>query len=197
LVRDPRLSPTWTEDIAPEKGEPTQYAQDVLPFLGMRCRQDGQPVTPFANLVTLFDVGKDKGLVRHKAIVCAYSSQRQALYDVPVMFSSAIMCPDGSPDQKRGNLGSWQPLLRARCRQHSFLRRLPDGPFRFAVARSLRRCLGGCVSRLLGFAERSQPGGLFPFGAEAGFVFRHRLGGLASLHFLFLEISFGPLQGLL
>src|SRR5215468_8027754 len=113
------------------------------------------------------------------------------------MFSSAIMLPDGSPDQNRGNFGSWQPLLRARCRQRSFLRWLPGGPFCSAVARSLRRRPGSCVSRLLGFAERSQPGGLFPFGAEAGFVFRHRLGGLASLHFLFLEISFGPVQGLL
>jgi hypothetical protein len=31
------------------------------------------------NLITLFYVGGDKGLIRHKAIVCAYPPQRQAL----------------------------------------------------------------------------------------------------------------------
>jgi hypothetical protein len=36
------------------------------------------------NLVTLFYVGGDKGLIRHKAIVCAYAPRRQGLLPLAV-----------------------------------------------------------------------------------------------------------------
>src|SRR5260370_4287892 len=93
LVRDPRLSPAWAEDIASEKGEPAQHVEDVHPLLRMGCRQDRQAVAPLVHLVTLFDVGGDKGLIRPKAIVCAYSSQRQGPRTMFLICSQALSVP--------------------------------------------------------------------------------------------------------
>src|SRR5260370_10696981 len=90
LVRDPRLSPAWAEDIASEKGEPAQHVEDVHPLLRMGCRQDRQAVAPLLNLVPLFDVVGETGLTRHKPIVCAYSSPRQGPRTMFLIFSNAL-----------------------------------------------------------------------------------------------------------